>query len=451
MDIKKNDYLNVDIIDLNTNAQGVAKVDNFVIFVPDALPLENIDIKIIQVKKNFAYGKIIRTKKVSPHRVKAPCKYFGSCGGCNLMHLEYNKQLELKSSFVKNNLKKIAGVNDIEIEPAIGLDYPFYYRNKASFPVNFYNRVNIGFYKMRSHDVVNIDSCIIQNKVNDNVIKCMHKFISDTNISIYDENKHNGILRHIVTRVCHKTSNLLVCIVVNCRDFRYKKELIDSLQNIDNIKSIVINYNTKCSNTILGDKIEAIYGDNYIMSYIDDLEFKISPTSFFQVNSPQTSKLYKIAIDFCDLKGSEIVFDMYCGIGTISLMLAKHSKKVYGVEIAPFAVKNAKENAKINNISNTNFICGKSEDIIKELIDKDITPNIIVLDPPRKGLEKCLIDTISYIKMDKIVYISCDSATLSRDISYFKEYGFKVLKVKTIDMFCNTTHIECVVLLERSL
>ncbi|WP_317366958.1 23S rRNA (uracil(1939)-C(5))-methyltransferase RlmD [uncultured Tyzzerella sp.] len=450
MEIKKNVYFDIDIIDIGINGEGIGKIDNFTIFVDGALPNETVHIKIIKVKKNYGYGKIINIIKPSPYRQNPHCKHFGKCGGCNLLHLSYDEQLKIKSKFVQSNLKKIAKIDNVKVPKAIGMDIPFNYRNKASFPINFTDNVNIGFYKPRSHNIINIDNCIIQNPINNVIIQKFKDFIKESNISIYDENTGKGDLRHIVTRVGNKTNELLICIVVNNNKFLYKDLLIENFKTIPNLDSIVINYNTINNNVILGDKTETIMGKGYIVDYIKDLKFNISPLSFYQVNPIQTEVLYEIALNFCNLTGNEIVFDAYCGIGTISLFLAKNCKKVYGIEIVPDAIKNAISNAELNNINNAEFFVGKSEDVIPKLIFKEnICPDVIVVDPPRKGCDKILLDAISKTSIKKLVYVSCDNATLARDIDYLSNFGFKLAKIQPVDMFCMTTHIECVALITR--
>ncbi len=450
MEIKKNTYFDIDIIDIGINGEGIGKIDNFTIFVDGALPNETVNIKIIKVKKNYGYGKIIKIIKPSPYRINPLCENFGKCGGCNLLHLSYDEQLNIKSKFIQTNLKKIAKIENIKVPKAIGMDNPFNYRNKASFPINFTDKVNIGFYKPRSHNIINIDNCLIQNSINNIIIQKTKNFIKESNISIYDENTSKGDLRHIVTRIANKTNELLICVVINNNKFLYKDLLIKNFKDIPNIDSIVINYNTKNNNVILGDKVETILGKGYIVDYIKDLKFNISPLSFYQVNPIQTEVLYKTALNFCNLTGNEIVFDAYCGIGTISLFLAKKCKKVYGIEIVPDAIKNAIYNAKLNNINNAEFFVGKSEDIIPKLIfENNIYPDVVVVDPPRKGCDKILLDAIIKTSIKKLVYISCDNSTLARDIAYLSNFGFKLDKIQPIDMFCMTTHIECVALITR--
>ena len=450
MEIKKNAYFDIDIIDIGINGEGIGKIDNFTIFVDGALPNETVNIKIIKVKKNYGYGKLIKIIKPSPYRINPLCENFGKCGGCNLLHLSYDEQLNIKSKFIQTNLKKIAKIENIKVPKAIGMDNPFNYRNKASFPINFTDKVNIGFYRPRSHNIINIDNCLIQNPINNIIIQKIKDFIKESNISIYDENTGKGDLRHIVTRIANKTNELLICIVINNNKFLYKDLLIKNFKDIPNIDSIVINYNTKNNNVILGDKVETILGKGYIVDYIKDLKFNISPLSFYQVNPIQTEVLYETALNFCNLTGNEIVFDAYCGIGTISLFLAKKCKKVYGIEIVPDAIKNAISNAELNNINNAEFFVGKSEDIIPKLIfENNIYPDVIVVDPPRKGCDKILLDAIIKTSIKKLVYISCDNSTLARDIAYLSNFGFKLDKIQPVDMFCMTTHIECVALITR--
>lgn len=450
MKIKKNDYFDIDIIDIGINGEGIGKIDNFTIFVDNALPNEKVNVKIVKVNKNYGYGKLIKILTPSPFREKPICKHFNQCGGCNLLHLDYDKQLDVKTSFVQANLKKIAKIEDIKVNKAIGMAKPFHYRNKASFPINFTDKINIGFYKPRSHNIVNIESCVIQHPINNIIINKFKEFIKESGISIYNENTNKGDLRHIVTRISNKTNELLICVVINNTKFLYENLLINKLKDIPNLDSIVINFNTQNNNVILGNKTKNILGKGYIVDYIKDLKFNISPLSFYQINPIQTEILYQTALDFCSLKGNEIVFDAYCGIGTISLFLAKNCKKVYGIEIVEDAIKNAIENAKLNNISNVNFFVGKSEEIIPKLIfEENIKPDLIVVDPPRKGCDKTLLDAIAKTNINKLVYVSCDNATLARDINYLFNFGFKLNKLQPVDMFCNTTHIECVALITR--
>ncbi len=449
MEIKKNDFLEVEILDIGINGEGIAKIDNFPIFINGAITGEFVKIKILKVNKNFAYGKLIEIIKKSEKRIEPICEHFGACGGCSLLHIDYDYQLDIKTNFIKSNLKKIANL-DFNVERAMGMKNPLAYRNKASFPISYQDNLKIGFYKPRSHNIVNIENCIIQSPINEPIIAKLRKFIEINNISVYDEKTGKGILRHIITRVGNKTGEVMVCLVINAKSFAYENELVLALKDIENIATIVLNFNTKNTNVILGDKTKTIYGKGYITDYIKDLKFNISPLSFYQINQVQTEILYKTALDYCQLSKDEIVFDAYCGIGTISLFLAKECKMVYGIEIIEDAIENAKQNAKENKIENAKFLVGKSEEVIPNLIFKEgIVPDTIVVDPPRKGCDKALLDAIGKTEVKKLVYVSCDNSTLARDIAYLKQYGFRLEKLQPVDMFCMTCHIECVAQLKR--
>lgn len=450
MELKKNDFLNIEIIDIGTNGEGIGKIDNFTIFVENALPKEFVKIKILKLKKSYGYGKLIEILKPSPFRIEPPCQYYSKCGGCNIQHISYEEQLNIKTKKVKDNIERIGNIFDFKINKAIGMETPFEYRNKASFPVNFKNEINIGFYANRTHNIIDIENCIINSPINKDILKSFKAFLKQNNVSIYNEETGKGLIRHIITRIAKKTNEILVCIVVNSNKFEYKKQLIKAFENIDNLDSIVINFNKNRNNVILGDKIETIFGKGYITDYIEDLKFNISPLSFYQVNPIQTEILYKTALDFANLKGNEIIFDAYCGIGTISLFLARKCKFVYGIEIVPDAILNAKENAKQNEIENIEFFIGKSEEIIPKLIlEENIVPDILFLDPPRKGCDTSLLECIVKNNIKKIVYISCDSATLARDLKYLNENGYNLEMLQPVDMFCMSMHIECVVYIKK--
>lgn len=453
MEIKKNDCFNVDIIDIGSNGEGIAKINNFTLFIQGALLNEKVSIKILKINKNFGFAKLIEILEKSPYRRNPPCEYYGNCGGCNIMHLDYDEQLKIKSNQIENNLKKIAKLTNFEnVSKTLGMQNPYFYRNKASFPISFdinTNSLNIGFYKPRSHNIVNIDKCIIQHPINDIIIKKMRNFIINSGISIYDETKNRGILRHIMTRV-NKGGKVILCLVINSNSFKYKNELVNEFSDLKSVENIVINYNTNKNNIILGDKIELLHGNDYLIDTIKDINFKISPLSFYQVNNSQTEVLYETILNFCDLTGNEIVVDAYCGIGSISLFLARNSKKVYGVEVVENAIQNANENKTLNNISNAEFILGKSEEVIPNLLERDIKPDVIVVDPPRKGCDKILLDCIKKSGAKKLIYVSCDNATMSRDILYIKEH-YELQNIQPVDMFCHSTHIEVVAeLIKRS-
>lgn len=450
MKIKKNDIYNIKITDLGTHGEGIGKIDGYALFVKNTLPDEEVKVVVVKANKNYGYGKVIELIKPSPNRITPPCAVAGKCGGCTIQHLNYQSQLDLKRNKVKQNIMRIGGFDSVQVEPTIGMEEPFHYRNKAQYPVNTDNNgLNIGFYSLGSHKIVNYDDCLIGSKINKTILKAIRNFIENNNITTYNEKTNKGLIRHILIREGYYTNELMVCLVINSYNFKYKNELLHSLENIENITSVVINYNTTKSNVILGNKCETIYGNDYITDKIGDILFKISPLSFFQVNPIQTYKLYSKALEFAELKGNEIVIDAYCGIGSISLFLAQKAKYVYGIEIVPDAIENANENAKLNNINNTEFFVGKSEDIVPQLYnEKGIKPDIMVVDPPRKGCNESLLKLMLNMSPKRIVYVSCDSATLARDLKILcSDNQYKITKVQPVDMFPHSYHIETVVLM----
>lgn len=451
MDFKKNEHYLLDITDIGNDGEGIGKIKGFTFFVDKALPGERVEIIATKLKKSYGYGKLIKILSPSPLRTEPQCVIADKCGGCSLQHLAYKGQLEYKTNKVKQNIERIGGFKNITVLPAIGMDYPIRYRNKAQYPVSLIKgEIVCGFYAKHSHRVIPCDDCLINNEENKEIISAIKNFMALNNLSAYDEEKHTGFLRHIVIKNGTYTNEIMVCIVVNSKSFDYKEQLIASLSHCKNIKSIVISYNTAKTNVILSNNIEVIYGSNTICDTIGNLKFNISPLSFFQVNPIQTEILYKTALDYADLKGNETVIDAYCGIGTISLFLAQKAKKVYGVEIVPEAIEAAKENAKLNNITNVEFYAGKSEEIVPQLhIEKGISPDVMVVDPPRKGCEESLLKLMLNMSPEKIVYVSCDSATLARDLKILCKDKYKIDKVQPVDMFPQTCHVETVVLMSR--
>ncbi|MGN1318939.1 MAG: 23S rRNA (uracil(1939)-C(5))-methyltransferase RlmD [Lachnospirales bacterium] len=449
--IKKNEIYNIKITDLGTQGEGIGKIDGYTLFVKNALPDEICKVLVVKANKNYGYGKVLEIIEKSPYRIDPVCPVAGKCGGCTLQHLEYSQQLKRKQNKVKQNIERIGGFSDIEVLETIGMDFPYNYRNKAQYPVNYdKNGINMGFYSLGSHKIVNFDDCLIGSKNNKEILNAIRKFMTIFNISAYNEEKNTGLVRHILIREGYFTDEIMVCLVVNSNNFKYKKEFSDIISAIKNVKSIVINYNKTKSNVILGDRCETIWGQDYITDKIGDLKFKISPLSFFQVNPKQTYKLYSKALEFADLKGNETVIDAYCGIGSISLFLAQKAKIVYGVEIVAPAIENANENAKINNITNAKFYTGKSEDIVPKLYNEGVKADVMVVDPPRKGCDKSLLELIIKMKPEKIVYVSCDSATLARDLKILcQDDEYKIEKVQPVDMFPHSYHVETVVLMSR--
>jgi len=447
--IKNNDYT-VEIFDVNENGFGIGKIDDFVVFVDGVLAGETVLIKLVKIKKSFGYGKLLKIVRASSERVEPACHVFKQCGGCCFQHFDYSAQLKLKTKFVKDALERIGGFRDIHVMDTIGMKNPYNYRNKAQFPVGISGgELVFGFYKPRSHSIVSVSSCVIQNSVNEKIISIIKAFMLQFHIKPYDEKNYSGIVRHIVTRVGSVTKQVMVCIVINGKKLPHADALAEKLKEVPQISTIVINYNSAKTNAILGSEISILYGDGFIYDYIDEFKFEISPLSFFQVNSAQTSVLYQTALDFAGLSGTETVIDAYCGIGTISLFLSEKAKFVFGVEVVPQAIRDAVKNAQINHVSNVKFILGKSEEIIPDLCrNKDVYPDVLVLDPPRKGCAFKLIEMIKDVLPAKIVYVSCNPSTLARDLSFLSEF-YDIGRVQPVDMFCFTGHVETVVLLRR--
>jgi len=448
--VEKNRDYTVDITGLTSEGSGVAKIEGFTVFVEGALPEEQAEIRIVKVLKSYAFGKLLRTLKPSPGRVEPSCGVVKRCGGCQLQHMSYEAQLQYKTHQVKDAIERIGGLKDVTIHDAIGMKDPWRYRNKAQFPVGMDGDVMIGFYANRSHEIIDTPLCAIQDTVNDNVIQTVREFIKKYDISVYVESTGKGLIRHIMTRKGFRTGEVMVCIVINGDSIPKDKALVEMLKgSVDNLKSVVLNVNKKQTNVILGDRNIVIYGEEAIYDYIGEFKFRISPLSFFQVNPIQTEVLYNKALEYADLKGDEVVFDAYCGIGTISLFLSKKAKKVYGVEIVPQAIENAIENARLNGISNAEFIVGESETVIPEMYKKGIKADVIVVDPPRKGCDEKLLEVIAQMGQEKVVYVSCNPATLARDLKYLTERGYRVMEVQPVDMFPQTVHTESVVRIER--
>lgn len=450
MSISKNEEYEVEIIDNGYNGEGIAKIDGFTVFVPNAIKGEVVKILIVKVLSSHAFGKILEIEKKSKFRQEIDCATYKRCGGCDLRHIKYEQTLKMKQNavqaLVNKNLK-----NKIEVKETLGMENPFFYRNKAQYPVgvNKDRKPIIGVFANRTHEVIPIKNCLIQNPKSEAIAKFILEFIKEKNISIYNEKTGRGFFRHIVIKVGIKTNEIMCIFVINGKKFPYEDELVEKLkQNYPEIKTIVKNINMKNTNVILGQENINLYGNGYIEDVLGEYKFKISPLSFYQVNPKQAEKLYNLGIEMAKVSKEDTVFDLYCGIGTISLFIAKYAKKVYGVEIVEQAIKDAKQNAKINNIENVQFIAGDTKIVLEDLIyKKGIIADIVIFDPPRKGLDNNSINNILKIKPKKIVYISCNPATLIRDLALFE----KLYEVKTIipvDMFPFTKHVECVSVLE---
>ena len=444
--LKDREYV-VDIVDIGQGGVGIGKHDGFTVFVDGGIINDKVKVKINKAKKNYAVGDIVEVIEKSPFRVKRECgEHLANCGGCQIQELDYKKQLELKTNEVKQTISRIGKLDNVEIHDTLGMETPFRYRNKAQFPIQKVNgETVIGFYKKKSHDVIPTDTCIIQHDVNDKIIKIIKTYIKAYNVSIYDERTHTGVLRHLVTKVGFTTKEVMVVLVANGKKLPYLNELASVLkENVPGFKTLVVNTNREKTNVILGKENNVIYGDGKINDYIGDLVFEISPLSFFQVNPLQTEVLYNKALEYAELEENDTVFDIYCGIGTISLFLAQKAKKVYAVEIVEDAIKDANINAKINNLDNAEFYVGKAEEVVPKLYKEGKRANVVVVDPPRKGCDEAVLDTIVSMKPDRVVYVSCNPSTLARDLAYLDERGYGCKEIQPVDMFPHTMHVECV-------
>ncbi|MEG2984449.1 MAG: 23S rRNA (uracil(1939)-C(5))-methyltransferase RlmD [Peptostreptococcaceae bacterium] len=437
----------LEIVSTGSEGEGVGKIDNFTVFVPGAIKGETVKVSIIKVTKNYSIGKIEEIITPSENRVEPTCKIYKYCGGCNTQHIGYKAQLEMKRQKVEDAVRRIGKIEDIEILPTIGMEDPLRYRNKVILPVGKdSDKVKIGFYAPRSHSIIDMEVCDIQHIIADKVSFIVRKWATDNNIAIYNERAESGNLRNIMVRYGYTTKEAMVVIVTKEKKIKFMDKLVrDITEALPEVVSIIQNVNPKNTNVVLGKQCKTIWGKDTIEDYVGDIKFSISPLSFFQVNPVQTKTLYNKALEFADLKGDEIVFDAYCGAGTISLFLAKKAKKVYGVEIIEEAIENAKENAKINSIENVEFFAGEAENIIPKMIKEGIVPDVVVVDPPRKGCDVKLLDAIAKAAPKKIVYVSCDCSTLARDMKVLTELGYSAEKVQPVDMFPMTSHVETVV------
>ena len=450
--LSKNKEYVVDIVDIGQGGVGIGKYEGFTVFVEGGLIQDKVKVRISKSKKNYAVGDIVEILEKSPFRVDRICSDdLKDCGGCQIQELDYNKQLELKTNEVKQVISRIGKLENVEIHETIGMQSPCRYRNKAQFPIqNINGSTAIGFYKKKSHDVIPTDMCVIQHDINDKIIKIIKTYIQAYNVSIYNEMTHTGVLRHLVTKVGFTTNEVMVVLVANGTKLPHLNELASVLQeNIPGFKTLVLNINKDKTNVILGKENKVIYGNGKINDYIGDLVFEISPLSFFQVNPVQTEVLYNKALEYAELKENDTVFDIYCGIGSISLFLAQKATKVYGIEIVEDAIKDAKINAKLNNLNNVEFYVGKAEEVVPKMYSEGKTANVVVVDPPRKGCDEKVLDTIVSMKPDRVVDVSCNPSTLARDLAYLDERGYKCVEIQPVDMFPHTMHVECCALMSR--
>lgn len=452
MEFKKNDFLTVVIEDMGHDGEGIGKAEGYTLFIKDAVIGDTVEAKIMKAKKNYGYARLMRVLNPSPYRVEPKCPCARACGGCQLQFLSYERQLEFKKNKVKGNLERIGGFGQVEIEKVIGMEKPWRYRNKAQFPVgkNKDGEIITGFYAGRTHSIIPNRNCYLGAEVNEEILNQVIAYMTDNHVEPYEEAGGKGLVRHILIRNGFKTGEIMVCIIANGRTLPKVNNLIERLQTIPGMTSISLNVNTKRNNVILGDEVITLWGQETISDYIGDIKFEISPLSFYQVNPVQTEKLYGTALEYAGLTGKETVWDLYCGIGTISLFLAQKAKQVYGVEIVPPAIEDAKRNARRNGIENAEFYVGKAEEVLPQKYEEEgIRADVIVVDPPRKGCEPEVLDTMLHMKPERIVYVSCDSATLARDLKILCEKEYQIEKVAVCDMFGNSVHVETVCKLVR--
>ncbi len=449
MEIKKNEEYIVNIIDNGFEGEGIAKINNFIIFIKGAIKGEKVRILILKVNSSYAFGKILEIIKKSEYRCEEDCNSYKRCGGCDLRHIKYENTLEIKRNLVQNLVNKTL-TNEIKVNNTIGMEKPFNYRNKAQYPVglNKEGEPIFGVFANRTHDIINTNNCKIQTKISEEIAQYIITFIKENNIQVYNEKNNKGVFRHIIVKVGIRTNQVMCILVVNEENIKDENKLIKGLkEEFTEIKTIVKNINNKNTNVILGNKNIILYGDGYIEDKLGDYTFKISTMSFYQINPIQTEKLYSLAIKKAELTGNETILDLYCGIGTIGIFASKHVKQVYGIEIIPQAIEDAKENAKINNIKNAEFMVGDVESTLSKLINKrKIIPEIVFVDPPRKGLDNTTIQNLLKVEPKKIIYISCNPATLVRDLKIFEE-KYEIKEITPVDMFPWTKHCEVVTVL----
>ena len=458
LNLKKNQEVSLTIEDFTKEGEGLGKYQGFPLFVKDTVIGDEVKVSITKLKKNYGYARLVELIKPSEDRVTPLCPVARQCGGCKLQQISYDKQLHFKKGLVEGCLTRIGGFEkeDIEqkMEPVYGMEEPWHYRNKAQFPVGYDKEGNLvaGFYAGRTHSIVANTNCAIQAKVTHPIVEKVLTYMRENKISAYDEKNHSGLIRHILTRVGFTTGEIMVCLIVNgtAKQLKNINKLVDKLKEIEGMTSIIVNTNTDKTNKILGLHCETVWGQDYIEDYIGDIKYQIGPLSFYQVNPQQTKVLYSKALEYADLKGQELVWDLYCGIGTISLFLAQKAKQVYGVEIIKEAIDDARRNATLNHMDNVEFFVGKAEEIVPAQYEKTgIHPDVIVVDPPRKGCDAALLNTMLDMAPERIVYVSCDPATLARDLKILCAEKYTLEKVAVVDQFSHSVHVETVVLLSQ--
>lgn len=490
MEYTKNDMITVEIKDMGIDGEGIGKVGSYTFFIKDAVIGDVVEAKVMKAKKNYAYAKLIKIIKPSPDRVEPKCKLHKQCGGCQIQALDYSAQLLYKENKVRNNLMRIGAfspekLNEI-MEPIVGMESPWHYRNKAQFPfgVNKSGEIVTGFYAGRTHDIVANTDCALGVKENQCILEEILEYMKRENVSAYDEITGKGLIRHVLIRKGFATGEIMICLIINGIELPNAQGLVDKLCILEGVKSIYLNINMAKTNVIMGKECRLLWGEDVIKDVIhritledinsgvdkvaasnDGIMFAISPLSFYQVNPVQTEKLYSLALEYAELTGKETVWDLYCGIGTISLFMAQCAKQVYGVEIVEQAIEDARKNAAINGITNAEFFVGKAEEVLPAFYESEskrqlsvsadevkcdmLHPDVICVDPPRKGCDEACLETMVKMSPDKIIYVSCDSATLARDLKYLCENGYELKKVRPVDQFAHTGHVEAVCLLSK--
>lgn len=461
--MNKNDIVTVEITDIGVSGEGIGHVDGYTLFIKDAVIGDVVEAKVMKAKKNYGYARLMKVITPSEYRVEPKCAFARRCGGCQIQEMSYDRQLVFKDQKIRGNLERIGGFTkdqiDTVMQPVVGMEHPFGYRNKAQFPFGTDKEGNpiTGFYAGRTHDIIANTDCALGVEQNKEILEIILQYMRENKIKSYDEKTGKGLIRHALIRYGFKTKEIMVCLVINGKKLPKAERLIEKLIQIEGMTSITISPNTRRDNVIMGDSYEILWGQGYITDYIGNVKYQISPLSFYQVNPVQTEKLYGLALEYADLKGDETVWDLYCGIGTISLFLAQKAKQVYGVEIVPQAIDDAKENAKINAIDNAEFFVGKAEEVLPEYYaeyerehnGETAHADVIVVDPPRKGCDETLLETIVKMQPEKVVYVSCDSATLARDLKYLCANGYEIKMCRGVDQFPQSVHVETVVLLSK--
>ena len=461
--MNKTDIVTVEITDIGVSGEGIGHVDGYTLFIKDAVIGDVVEVKVMKAKKNYGYARLMKVITPSEYRIEPKCAFARRCGGCQIQEMSYDRQLVFKDQKIRGNLERIGGFTkdqiDTVMQPVVGMEHPFGYRNKAQFPFGTDKEGNpiTGFYAGRTHDIIANTDCALGVEQNKEILEIILQYMRENKIKSYDEKTGKGLIRHALIRYGFKTKEIMVCLVVNGKKLPKAERLIEKLIQIEGMTSITISPNTRRDNVIMGDSYEILWGQGYITDYIGNVKYQISPLSFYQVNPVQTEKLYGLALEYADLKGDETVWDLYCGIGTISLFLAQKAKQVYGVEIVPQAIDDAKENAKINAIDNAEFFVGKAEEVLPEYYaeyerehnGETAHADVIVVDPPRKGCDETLLETIVKMQPEKVVYVSCDSATLARDLKYLCANGYEIKVCRGVDQFPQSVHVETVVLLSQ--